>query len=52
MMELWGMWTKPSLPSLLSPLWPRVVAPEKIILMGQIQLLSIQAECKQMTFAQ
>ena len=29
MLELWGMQSTPSLPSLLGPLWPRVVAPDK-----------------------
>ena len=29
MLELWGIWSTPSLPSLLSLLWPRVVAPDK-----------------------
>ena len=34
MLELWGMWSTPSLPSLSGPLWLRVVAPD----MGQIEL--------------
>ena len=29
MLELWGMWSTPSLPSLPGWLWPRVVAPDK-----------------------
>ena len=29
MLELWGMRSTPSLPSLPGPLWPRVVAPDK-----------------------
>ena len=29
MLELWSMWSTPSLPLLPSPLWPRVVAPDK-----------------------
>ena len=29
MLELWGMWSTPSLPSLPGPLWPGVVAPDK-----------------------
>ena len=29
MLEVWGMWSTPSLPSLPGPLWPEVVAPEK-----------------------
>ena len=28
-LELWGMRSTPSLPSLPGPLWPRVVAPDK-----------------------
>ena len=32
MLELWGMWSTPSLPSLPGPLWPRVLS------MGQIKL--------------
>ena len=29
MLELWGIWSTPSLPLLSGPLWPRVVAPDK-----------------------
>ena len=29
MLELWGMWSTPLLPSLPGPLWPEVVAPDK-----------------------
>ena len=29
MLELWGMWNTPLLPSLPGPLWPRMVAPDK-----------------------
>ena len=29
MLELWGMWSTPSLPSHPGPLWPGVVAPDK-----------------------
>ena len=28
MLELWGMWSAPSLPLFPGPLWPSVVAPE------------------------
>ena len=38
MLELWGMWSTPSLPSLPGPLWPGVVAPDRILSMGQIEL--------------
>ena len=29
MLEIWGMWSTPLLPSLPGPLWPGVVAPDK-----------------------
>ena len=38
MPELWGMWNTASLPLLPSPLWPRVVAPERVLSIGQIKL--------------
>ena len=31
-LELWGLWNTPLLPLLLGPLWPRVVAPERVYL--------------------
>ena len=31
-LELWGMRSTPSLPSLLGPLWPGVVAPDSLVL--------------------
>ena len=34
MLELCGMWTTPSLPSLQGWLWPRVVAPDRALSMG------------------
>ena len=34
MLELWGMRSTPSLPSLPGPLWPRVVAPDRALSMG------------------
>ena len=39
MLELWVMWSTPSLPSLPGPLWPVVVEPDKVQSMGQIKLL-------------
>ena len=36
MLELWGMWSTPSLPSLPGPLWPGVVAPDGVLSMCQI----------------
>ena len=37
MLELWGMQSTPSLPSLPGRLWPGVVAPERVLSMGQIE---------------
>ena len=34
MLEVWGMWSTPLLPSLTGPLWPGVVAPDKDLSMG------------------
>ena len=41
MLELWGMQSTPSLPLLTHPLWPRVVAPDRVLCMGQIELNNI-----------
>ena len=38
MLELWGMWSTVSLSSLPGPLWPGMVAPDKVVFMGQIEL--------------
>ena len=38
MLELWGMWNTPSLPSLPGQLWPEVVAPDRVLSMGQREL--------------
>ena len=38
MLELWGMRNTPSLPSLPGPLWAGVVAPDRVVSMGQIEL--------------
>ena len=38
MLELWGMRSIPSLPSLPAPLWPCVVAPDRVLSMGQIEI--------------
>ena len=32
-LELWGMWSTPSLPLLPGPLWPGVVAPDRALSM-------------------
>ena len=37
-LELWGMPSSPSLPSLPGPLWPGVVAPDRALSKGQIKL--------------
>ena len=41
MLELWGMQSTPSLLLLPDPLWLGVVAPEKVLSMGQIELFDI-----------
>ena len=38
MLKFWGMWSTPSLPSLPGPLWLGVIAPDKVLSMGQIEL--------------
>ena len=38
MLELWGVRSTPLLPSLPGPLWPRVVAPYRVLSMGQVEL--------------
>ena len=37
MLDLWGMQSTPLLPSLPGPLWLEVVAPERVMSMGQIE---------------
>ena len=41
MLELWGMWSTPSLLSLQDPLWLGVVAPDRVLSMGQIEPFDI-----------
>ena len=41
MLELWGMWSIPSLPLLSGPLWPGVVAPNRVPSMGPIELFDL-----------
>ena len=41
MLELWGMRSTLSLPLFPDPLWPRVVAPERVLSMHQIELFDI-----------
>ena len=38
MLELWGMRSTPSFPSLTGPLWLGVVAPDRVLSMGNIEL--------------
>ena len=38
MLELWGMWNISSLSLLPSLLWPRVVATDRALSIGQIEL--------------
>ena len=38
MLELWRIRSTPSLPSLPGPLWLGVVAPVRVLSMGQIEL--------------
>ena len=41
MLELWGMWSTPSMPLLPGPLWPGVVAPDRVLSNGQIEPSSV-----------
>ena len=41
MLELWGIRSTSSLPSLPGPLWPGVAAPDWVLSMGQIELNSV-----------
>ena len=41
MLELWGMLSSLSLLSLPGPLWPGLVAPDRVPSMGQIELLDV-----------
>ena len=38
MLELWGMWSTSSLPSLPGPLSSGEVAPDRVLSMGQIEI--------------
>ena len=41
MLELWRIQSTLSLPSLPSPFWPGVRAPDRVLSMGQIELFDI-----------
>ena len=51
MSELWVEQSSSSLPWLSGPLWPEMVAPDRALSIGQIELFDIQTECKKMTSA-
>ena len=40
-LELWGTWSNPLLPLLPVPLWAGVVASDRVLSMGQIELNSV-----------
>ena len=41
MLELWGMRGTPLFPSFPGPLWLGVVAPDRALIMGQVELNSV-----------
>ena len=43
MLELWGMRSIPLLLSLPGPLWPGVVAPDRVLSMSQIELNCVRS---------
>ena len=49
MLEFWGMQSTLSLLLFPGPL-PGVVAPDRVLSMGQIELFDIFTECKQITY--
>ena len=48
MLKLMGMQSTPSLPILSGPLWPGVVALDRVLSRGQIELFDHWTVCKQM----
>ena len=42
MLKLWGMQITSLWPSLPGPRWPEVVAPDRVLSMGQIELLDFK----------
>ncbi len=52
MLELWRIQSTPSLPSLPGSLWPGVVAPDKVLSMGHIELLRKCTYAKTVHFKQ
>ena len=49
-LELWGMWTTPSLPLVPSPPWTGMLVPDRVPCMGQIKLFGYLTVYKQMTY--
>ena len=39
-LDLWGMWSTPSLALLSGPLWLRVVVPVRVVVMNQIEIFN------------
>ena len=52
MLELRGIASTLSLPTLPSSLLPGVMALDRVLSMGQIELFDILSECKQITYAE
>ena len=50
MLELWGMQSTPSLSLLPSSLWPGVVAPDRVLSIGQIELNCVALDWTVLTF--
>ena len=46
MLELWGMWSTPSLPLPPDPLWPGVVAPDKGPVKGTVLTLRLRTSAE------
>ena len=49
-LELWGIWSTLSLPSLPGPLWHGVVVPDRVLSLVKIELSDIKTVCKQITY--
>ena len=45
-LELWGMWSTPSLPLISGPLWPKRIRPDRIPFMDQIKEFNHLIVCK------
>ena len=48
MVEFWRMRSTPQLPLFPDPLYPVVIALDRVLSKGRIELFDIQTECKQM----